>query len=138
VRDESLLNIGNWRQQRLRSMLEAAHQDVILNWIRYLGLHDMRQWLQEKDPSLAFRERYTSICDLCAEMVYDPRCQDLLVRHGAQRRDDIVAAKVALDATLYEPGRMVYGESGSLPRPLPAVAQPAAGGASPAPVPEGP
>ncbi len=131
VRDESLLNIGNWRRERLRPLLEAAHQDLILNWIRYLGLHDMRRWLLAKAPDLAFRDTYSSICDLCAEMIYDPRCRDLLVDHAGERRDDVVAAKVALDATLYEPGRFVYAEQegGRAPAPLPSA--PATAGLAP-------
>lgn len=108
VRDESLLNIGNWREQRLRPMLEAANQDIILNWIRYLGLKDMKRWLQEKDPTIKFRNKYINICDLCAEMVYSRRCQELLVTHGYERRDDIIANKVAMDATIYEPNRFSY------------------------------
>ncbi len=131
VRDESLLNIGNWRRERLRPLLEAAHQDLILNWIRYLGLHDMRRWLLAKAPDLAFRDTYSSICDLCAEMIYDPRCRDLLVAHAGERRDDVVAAKVALDATLYEPGRFLYAdqENGRAPIPLPSA--PATAGPAP-------
>jgi len=111
MRDESLLNIGNWRQQRLRPMLEAAHQDLILNWIRYLGLKDMKRWLQEKDPTLKFRNQYISICDLCAEMIYNKRCQEWLIKYGEERRDDIIANKVAMDATVYEPTRFTYAQN---------------------------
>ena len=110
MRDESLLNIGNWRQQRLRAIMEAAHHDLILNWIRYVGLKDMKSWLQEKDPTLSFKDKYISICDLCAEMVYSKRCQELLIRHGHERRDDIIANKAAMDATVYEPVRFRYAE----------------------------
>jgi MoaA/NifB/PqqE/SkfB family radical SAM enzyme len=108
VRDESLLNIGNWREQRLKPMLEAAHKDIVLNWIRYLGLHDMKRWLKEKDPSLMFRDKYTNICDLCAELVYNKRCQELLNEFSSERASDIIANKVAMDATIYEPTRFQY------------------------------
>lgn len=110
VREESLLNIGNWREERLRPMLEAAHQDIILNWIRYVGLHDMKRWLKEKDPSLRFREQYTNICDLCADIVYNKRCQEVLKEHGHERADDIIANKIVLDATVYEPKRFTYAD----------------------------
>lgn len=110
MREESLLNIGNWREEPLRPMLEAAHQDIILNWIRYVGLHDMKRWLKEKDPALQFRDKYTNICDLCAEIVYNKRCQEVLREHGHERADDIIASKVVLDATIYEPARFTYAE----------------------------
>jgi hypothetical protein len=101
VREESLLNIGNWREQRLEPMLREANQDIVLNWIRYLGLRDMKRWIQSKDPTLLPRTEYTCICDLCADIVYDRRCQEILVNHGHERAEDIVLNKVALDATVY-------------------------------------
>lgn len=101
VRQESLLNIGDWRIERLRPMLEKAHQDVILNWIRYLGLKDMKRWLRAKDPDLQFRNEYACICDLCAEIVYNRRCQELLIEHGHERADDIVINKIAHDVTTH-------------------------------------
>jgi len=109
VREESLLNIGNWRQLALKPMLELANQDLILNWIRHLGLRDMKQWLKEKDPSLKFRDEYINICDLCAEIVYNPRCQELLAEGAHERQDDIVANKIAMDATIYDPEEFTYG-----------------------------
>jgi hypothetical protein len=108
VREESLLNIGNWREGRLRPMLEGANQDLILNWIRHLGLRDMKHWLQSKDPTLKFRKEYINICDLCAEIVYDARCQELLAAHGHERQDEIIANKVAMDATVYDPEQFRY------------------------------
>jgi hypothetical protein len=113
VREESLLNIGNWREQRLQPMLEEASQDIILNWIRYVGLKDMKHWLQEKDPTIPFRDKYINICDLCAEIVYNERCQELLVEHGHERVDDILANKVAMDATIYEIDKFSYAASGA-------------------------
>jgi hypothetical protein len=98
VRDESLLNIGDWRQSRLKEIVTAANQDIVLNWIRYLGLKDMKDWLKAKDPTLQFRDQYQNICDLCAEIVYNPRCQEILIKEGAERRDDILVNKVAIDA----------------------------------------
>jgi len=98
TRDDSFLTIGNWREQRLLPMWEAAQQDLILNWIKYLGLGDMKSWLLEKDPDLSLRSRYTSACDLCAEMIYNPRCQELLLTKGDERAGDILANRIAIEA----------------------------------------
>ena len=111
VRDESLLNIGNWRGQRLRPMLEAAQQDLILNWIRYLGLKDMQAWLKEKDPGLILPRTYVSICDLCAGLIRRQRSRELLFREGDERRADILINRVALEATLEDPWRLSLSES---------------------------
>lgn len=101
MRDESLLNLGNWRENRLRTLVEAGNNDIILNWIGYVGLKDMKKWLKEKDPTLNFRDQYINICDLCAEIVYNKRCQEILIEHGHERADDIIANRVAMDATAY-------------------------------------
>jgi hypothetical protein len=111
VREESLLNIGNWREQKLRPMLEAAHNDVIINWIRYVGLKDMKEWLLKKDPTLKFKDKFINICDLCAQIVYNKRAQELLIEYGHERVGDIIANKVAQDAAVYEPERYVYGKT---------------------------
>jgi hypothetical protein len=113
VRQESLLNIGNWRTERLSAILERAHDDRVLNWIRYVGLKDMRRWLQQKDPNLRFATEHTSICDLCAEVVYNPRCQELLLEHGHERDGDIIANKVAVDGIMDDVGAFVYSPDGS-------------------------
>jgi organic radical activating enzyme len=101
VRDESLLNIGNWREENLEQIVKNAQQDIILNWIRHLGLKDMQEWLKKKDPSLVFPDKYVSICDLCAQLLYNKRCQQLLMEQGHERHDDIIANKLAQDATIY-------------------------------------
>lgn len=110
VREESLLNIGNWREQRLKPLLEAANEDIILNWIRYVGLKDMKRWLQEKDPTIPFRDKYINICDLCAEIVYDKRCQEVLIEHGREKAGDIIANKIAMDATIYDADQFCYSK----------------------------
>jgi radical SAM family protein/4Fe-4S single cluster protein len=97
VRDESLLNIGNWRTTPMREIVEQAHDDLILNWIRHRGLKDMKRWLETKDPNLGLRDKYQNICDLCAEIVYNPRCQELLVQHAHEKREEILASKIAMD-----------------------------------------
>lgn len=102
VRDESLLNIGNWREQSLESIVNNADRDIILNWIRSLGLRDMKKWLESKDPKLGLRDRYQNMCDLCAEIQFNPRCQELLLKFAHEREVDIVAAMVA-DDTAHAP-----------------------------------
>lgn len=109
VREDSLLTIGNWRKSSLKTILEAADQDVILNWIKYVGLKDMRQWLQAKDPSLHFRDTYTNICDLCQELMYNDRCQELLVAHAAERQRDVVTHRLAVEVAAGSDGTFRYG-----------------------------
>jgi organic radical activating enzyme len=99
VRDESLLNIGNWRTENLEDIAMRASQDVILNWIRYVGLNDMKEWLRKKDPTLEFRDEHVNICDLCADLVYNPRAQEILIRDGHERAQRILLNRIAADSS---------------------------------------
>jgi hypothetical protein len=100
VREDSLLTIGNWRQGRLRKILEESSEDIILNWIKYLGLKDMKEWLQKKDPTIKFSEKYTSICHLCSDILYNAKNQKLLLEQGHERNDEIIVNKVARESTV--------------------------------------
>jgi MoaA/NifB/PqqE/SkfB family radical SAM enzyme len=107
VREDSLLTVGNWRQQKLAEIAEGAEQDIIMNWIRTLGLRDMKDWLQSKRDDLGLRERHQNICDLCADIMYNPKCQTVLIEQGAEREQAVLLAKVAADAA--ESGNFFYG-----------------------------
>lgn len=108
TREASFLDIGNWREESLLAMTQRAHEDLIFNWIRYVGLRDMRDWLAAKDPSLELPTRCVSPCDLCARMLTNSAAREVLCRYGAERMDDILANRVALESTLFQLEDYVY------------------------------
>lgn len=110
VREDSLLTIGNWRRNSLKEILEESNEDIILNWIKHLGLSDMKKWLKDKDPSINFKEKYSSICDLCADIMYNNKCQELLLEGAVEREDKIIVNKIAHDATVYSDKFRVVGQ----------------------------
>lgn len=95
VREPSLLTIGNWREDRLEDIMIAAQSDLVLNWIRHVGLIDMKKWLRGKDSSIAFRDHYTNLCDLCAEIVMNPTCEALLLASAEEQQGHIIANRIA-------------------------------------------
>jgi hypothetical protein len=107
VREDSLLTIGNWRQQTLREIADAAEQDIILNWVRTLGLRDMKTWLEGKRSDLNLRQSHQNMCDLCADIMYNEKCQKLLVDHAAERENAVMLAKIAADAA--DSNDLIYG-----------------------------
>ncbi len=117
VRQPSLLTLGNWRSEPLQPILQRAQTDLILNWIRYLGLRDMHRWLGRRLPGLRQRDRYASICDLCADLLYDPACRDQLLASGMERHDEILAHRLALQAGAESGPRFIYGRPSSARRP---------------------
>lgn len=103
VREDSLLTIGNWRNNSLEVILDEASQDIILNWIKHVGLHDMKEWLKKKDSTLKFRDKYSSICDLCAEIMYNKKCQKILVENAQEKAGEVLINKLAHEATVFSP-----------------------------------
>lgn len=99
TREQSLLTVGNWRVQSMRAIWETTQKDLVLNWIRYLGLHDMKAWLCRKEPNLHFRSHYASACDLCAELINHPRCLELLLGWSKERTGDILASRLMHEAS---------------------------------------
>ena len=105
VREESPLTIGNWRESSLLDILQTSNEDLILNWVKYVGLKDMKSWLVKKDPDLKdeIGDQHVSICDLCAKIMYNSKCVKLLFEEGAERNDAIITNKISQEATIYNP-----------------------------------
>jgi MoaA/NifB/PqqE/SkfB family radical SAM enzyme len=101
VRENSLLTIGNWRENSLEEIVTESQRDVILSWVKYLGLSNMKEWLLQKNPNLDLPKNYTSICDLCAKIFYNPECESLLLQYAEEKQGEIIANKLAQDSTLY-------------------------------------
>jgi len=101
VRDHPILSLGNWRQETIIQILAKIHDDLILNWIRYLGVKDMKSWIRQKDSSIVLKEEYNSICDICNELITNEKCLNLLYKYGIERKDEVVFQKVAKEATIF-------------------------------------
>lgn len=98
AREESLLHIGEWRSEQLCLIVDRAQEDLVLNWLRYLGPLDMKMWLCEKHPGLRLRETHMTACDLCGELLLNPEVERALLTTGIERSGDVVASRVAVDA----------------------------------------
>lgn len=101
VRDHPVLTIANWREESVSSILEKLHSDLIINWIRYKGVKNLKGWLKDKDPGLTFKEQNNSICDICNEILLNEKCLDIICKHGHEEQDDIILKKISSDATIY-------------------------------------
>jgi len=101
VRNHPILSFGNWREETIAQLLQQFHDDLIINWIRYLGVKDMKKWLQRKDPCIVFKNEYINSCDICNDILCNERCLKLLHKHGIERRDDIILQKAMKEATIF-------------------------------------
>jgi organic radical activating enzyme len=103
VRNHPVLSFGNWREESILDLLQQFHDDLIINWIRYLGVKDMKDWLHRKDRTINFKNEYNNSCDICNEMLCDERCLQIFSEHGMERRDEIILQKTMKEATIFNP-----------------------------------
>jgi len=101
VRNHPVLSLGNWREESISQLLQQFHDDLIINWIRYLGVKDMKTWLHRKDPDIVFKNEYINICDICNEILCNKRCLKLLSENGIERREDIILQKAMKEGTIF-------------------------------------
>jgi len=101
VRDHPVLTIGNWREEKLDTIVERGHNDLIINWFRYLGVKDLLQWIKQMDPSITIKNDFMDICDICNAILLNPKCIKLIEKHGAQKRDEILFSKLSKEATIF-------------------------------------
>lgn len=101
VRNHPVLSFGNWRKETIAQLLAQFHDDLIINWIRYMGIKDMKKWLYRKAPDIPFKSEYSNTCDICNDILCNERCLQLLSEHGMERRDDIILQKTMKEATIF-------------------------------------
>jgi radical SAM protein with 4Fe4S-binding SPASM domain len=98
VRNFDNLKIGNWKKGSINEIMGNSEQDLILNWIKYLGVKDMADWIVCKSNEIKFKKRYVSICELCYEILSSEKCYSILTKYGHEKRDEIIAQKIIQDA----------------------------------------
>ena len=101
VRNHPVLSFGNWREESILQLLQQFHDDLIINWIKYLGVKDMKNWLHRKDPNIVFKNEYINSCDICNDILCNERCLQLLSEKGMERREDIILQKTMKEATIF-------------------------------------
>jgi hypothetical protein len=96
-----ILSFGNWREETILQLLQQFHDDMIINWIKYLGVKDMKNWLHSKNSDITFKNEYTNICDICNDILCNELCLKLLSEEGIERREDIILRKTMKESTIF-------------------------------------
>jgi len=65
----AVLDLGDIGETSFAELIEQADQDVLLNAIALMGPMYLKRVIQAYDPSVAFRERYGSVCQVCEDIV---------------------------------------------------------------------
>lgn len=63
-----VLDLGDLNKESFETIAARAEDSVLLNAIYYIGPLMLRNYIRSKDPSIPFRDNYTSICEICEDI----------------------------------------------------------------------
>jgi hypothetical protein len=98
-----ILDFGDVATMTVPALLQRANDDDIVSAIALLGPAFLREFLAKRAPDIAFREQYSSICELCEHIVRRRETVEALREHQGEIKRYVLAARAltshALDAT---------------------------------------
>lgn len=62
------LDFGEVKNENYSELIDAASDDVLVNAVATLGPYRMMRYLQSVEPNIAFREKYSTMCEICAHL----------------------------------------------------------------------
>ena len=96
ARDVNFLNIGNWRDEKLKKITDRTKDDLFTNLISFYGLKKLKEKLMATCPEcgLAHRLFYAGPCDLCFELFTNKKVLDYLNTNGFELEDELISRKI--------------------------------------------
>jgi hypothetical protein len=96
VAGNEVLDIGDLHHESLDRLLSRADNDLALNAIALNGPFRLMDSMKEQQPDLPFRNRYSSVCELCQHMVTDPTLRQSFLRSLPLLAPEILAKRAAI------------------------------------------
>lgn len=96
------LGMGYWDTSAIVSLLEKANSDLIANWLALEGPLGLKTFIQDKDPSIPFLNRYVNHCHLCNDIFTRQDTREILARHADEKASELSLRRALLEAMRYE------------------------------------
>lgn len=80
----------------LETIVSESEGDFVKLMLRYLGPFQILEWAAEKDPEIAWEDKYAHLCQACLHLYRDPRVGAVLSRHAAELETKVAEA-IALE-----------------------------------------
>ena len=74
----SVLDLGDLSKEPLADILNRAADSVIINAIAQAGPYALRGYVLLQDDTVPFKEKYTSICEVCKDVTENPRAMEII------------------------------------------------------------
>ena len=108
-----VLDLGDLSKEPLADILNRAANSVIINAIHHAGPYCLRMFVQEKDPTVQFKEKYTSVCEICEDVTTNPRAMEVIRANINELYVVMKAYKKVVDDAIKEAERIKAESAGS-------------------------
>lgn len=97
-----VLDFGPVQPGAVQSMIDLANRNVLVNAIALLGPLFVQQFVRSRREDLVFRERYSTVCEICEDLVSRTAVTDALDDHIAELAAVVGLARLTLERTKEE------------------------------------
>ena len=93
-----ILDFGDAQAAGAQTLVERADRSIIINAIALLGPLFLQRFIHRREPSVAFRERYATVCEVCEDVVRRPDAAAALHSHLPALAAAVIGARAAREA----------------------------------------
>lgn len=91
--DNPVLDLGDLAAETVAGIVARADDSVLVNAIARLGPAFLKTFVERRRPDIAFRRRYSSVCEICEDVVTRAEVRDALAAHRAELALHVLAAR---------------------------------------------
>jgi len=74
----AILDLGDLNETSAEMIMKKAADSVLVNAIHELGPRLLMEFVKEVDPEITFKEKYYSLCEMCADLTENVRAVQVL------------------------------------------------------------
>lgn len=93
----AVLDFGRAADHSPAELVARADDNVLVNAIALRGPVYLKRFLQQRVPSLGWRDRYASVCEVCEHIVGRPEAVQALKAHSAELALQLLPLRTALE-----------------------------------------
>jgi hypothetical protein len=96
--NNEVLDFGDVTTATPDDLVTRADDNLIVNAIAFAGPYQLKRFIQGIDPSVPFRDRYGSVCEMCEHIVSRPEAVAVLRRNAALIAPSVLKARAEKEA----------------------------------------
>ncbi|MCZ4093467.1 radical SAM protein [Sinorhizobium psoraleae] len=97
-----VLDFGAVKPGEVQHLIEHANRSVLVNAIALLGPYFVQQFVRARRGDIPFRERYSTVCEICEDLVSREAVTDAVDEHIGELAAAVGLAHLTLETTKAE------------------------------------